>query len=57
VSSIKVVIDSKFEKAINDLHLMIDWDKLKIAEEKAFQELKQAYPEFITSCNLLEKND
>ncbi len=52
-----IVIDSKIEKAIkaiNKLHEMIDWDKLKIAEEKAFSELKKAYPDFIKSCNLLE---
>lgn len=42
------------ENLINKLHSMIDWDKLKIAEEKAFLELKEAYPNFIKSCNLLE---
>jgi len=53
----KIVGDDKFARLVNELHSMIDWDKLKIAEERAFQELKQSYPEFITSCNLLEKND
>ena len=51
------VIDSKFEKAVNELYSMIDWDKLKMLEEEAFQELKKTYPEFIKSCNLLEKGE
>ncbi len=54
----KTVISAEWEMAAKSLNSMIDWDKLKIAEEKAFQELKEAYPEFIKSCNLLEyKND
>jgi len=52
-----ISFDNKFERLINELHQMIDWDKLKIAEEKAFWELKRFYPEFISTCNLLEKND
>ncbi len=32
----------EIENLINNLHSMIDWDKLKIAEEKAFLELKKA---------------
>ncbi len=44
-----------FKETVNHLHSMIDWNKLKIAEEKAFQELKMSYPDFIKTCNLLEE--
>ena len=45
--------EKDFIEAVNFLHSMIDQDKLKIAEEKAFQKLKVAYPDFIKRCNLL----
>ena len=47
-------MDIEIQDPIYQLHSMIDWDKLKIAEEKAFKELSEAYPDFIKSCNLLE---
>lgn len=47
--------ENDFKEAVNFLHSIIDQDKLKIAEEKAFQELKVVYPDFIKSCNLLEE--
>ena len=47
----------EFENAIKTLYSAIDWDKLKLEEEKAFQELKKSYPQFINQCNLLETNN